>query len=105
MRCHRKGQTHIHTARITFNWGIEKFFGLSKGDNLIKLPFDFSSGHSDHRTIQEYIFASCQFWLETCAHLQQARDASLDAHPPLPRFGNPAYIVPESGLSSSVTTN
>src|SRR5713101_6868161 len=102
---HGEGQTQIHAARIPFHRSIQEFLDLRKSDNLIELPFDFSSGHSENGTIQEYIFAPSKFWMKTCAHLQQACHSSLDTHSSLGGLDNPAQNFQERGLSSSVSTD
>ena len=105
MRGHGKCQAHIHAAAVTFHWRIQEFFNLGKSDNLIKLPFDFSSGHSENRAIKRNILASSQLRMETCAHLQQTRHASPDAYPSLGRLGNPAQNFQQGGFPSSVSTD
>lgn len=45
MRGHREGQTHMHTARIAFHRGIQKFLDLSKDNNLIEFPTNFCAAH------------------------------------------------------------
>src|SRR5260370_22873560 len=105
MRSDSKRQAHIHTAAITFDWRIQEFLELRKSDNLIKLLFGFASGHSENRTIQENIFTPSQFWVEACAHLEQACHASLDPYPSLRGLCNPTQNFQERGFSSSVSTN
>src|SRR5207248_6914827 len=81
---------HVHSARVSLNGGIEKFFDLRKIDNLIELSLDLGARHSENRAIQENVFASGQLRMKASANLQQTRHASRDAHPSLCRFRNPA---------------
>ena len=42
-----KGQADIHPAREALDRRIQKFVDLRKGDDFIKLGFDFPAAHAE----------------------------------------------------------
>src|SRR5262245_1623908 len=52
MRGHRKGETNVHTAGVSFDRRIQKFFDFGKSDDLIKFASDLSMSHAENCAIQ-----------------------------------------------------
>src|SRR5215468_1379166 len=48
---------HVHSTRVPFHRGVEKFFDLGKIHNLVELSPNLRSRHSEYCAIQENVFA------------------------------------------------
>ena len=42
-----ESQPHVHSAGVSLDWGVNKFFNLPEGDNLIEPQVNFVSPHSE----------------------------------------------------------
>src|SRR2546426_757336 len=91
-----EGQTHIHTAAVTFDWGIQKLFDLGESDNFIEFPPDFCPLHSQNRAVQKDVFTASKFGMKACPDFQQTRYAATNADATLRRLGNAAEDFQQS---------
>src|SRR4029077_16002020 len=73
-----EGESHIHSARITFHRRVEKFLDLGKGDNLIELSPDFGTSHSQNRAVHENVFPPGQLGMKTGADFEKRAHAAID---------------------------
>src|SRR5258708_32692124 len=62
-----EGESHIHSARITFHRRVEKFLDLGEGNNLIELSPDFGASHSPNRAGHANFFPAGYLGRETRA--------------------------------------
>src|SRR5262245_25424074 len=66
MGCNGESKAHVHTARISLNWGIDELFHFRKGDDLIELFIDLPFLHSQNRTVKVNVFTACEFRMKPC---------------------------------------
>lgn len=76
MSCHGKGKADIHARRVALDRSVQKFFHTGKVYDLIEFASDFCPAHTKDGTIEEDIFPSREFGVETCTDFQQAGNAS-----------------------------
>src|SRR5437867_9973414 len=84
-----KSESHVHSARVTFHRGVEKSFDFGEGDNLIELPLNFRSRHSEDRAVQENVFAAGQFRVKTGPDFEKGPNPTVNVHSTSSRLGNP----------------
>src|SRR6202030_918807 len=73
-----EGETHIHSAGITFHRRVEESFHFGEGDDLIELPFDLSARHSEDCAVQEDVFATGQFRMKTSSDFEKRSDTTIN---------------------------
>src|SRR5438128_340018 len=99
---HRECKPHVHSARVPFYRCIEKFFDLGKIDDLIKLAFNLSLGHSENSAIQEDVFTSSQLGMKSGADLKKRSDSSANADLSLGWIGYSRKDLEQRRLSSAI---
>ncbi len=85
-----KGKPHVHTAAVSLDRRVEKFFDFGERHDLIELRPGLGSAHAEDPTIKINVLASGQFWVKARADFKQAGDAALNADPAFRWFRNPA---------------
>ena len=78
MRGDGKGEPEVHAAGVTLYRRIDKPFHFRKGDDLVKLPLDLSSCHTQDGAVQVDVLATSELRVESCSDLQQGADASVE---------------------------
>src|SRR5882724_11177961 len=58
MRGDGESEAHVHAAGVMFHGGVDEFVDFGKGDDLVKLPIDLDTLHSQNRAVQENILAA-----------------------------------------------
>ena len=71
-----KGEPDVHAAGVPLDRRIEKLLHLGEFDNLVELRQDLLFLHSKDGSVEENVFPSGQFRVESGANFQQARDSS-----------------------------
>src|SRR5438552_6835471 len=78
VRCYCESKTDVHAAAITLHRCVDEFFDTGEIHNRVELLPDFVARHSQNRTIEEDIFATCELLMKTCADFQQAANAAIE---------------------------
>src|SRR5271157_2291971 len=102
MRCYGESEAHLHAARIPLHGRIEKALDLGEGDYFVELPSYFGPSHPKDRTAEVYVFASGQLRMETCAHFEQGRDATLQNDSTRRWLRDSRKDLQQSGLASAI---
>src|SRR5262249_19879465 len=76
-----------------------------EGNNFIKFALNLGSTHAEDRAIEEDVFASGQFWMETGSDLEQTGDAPPQCDTPFVRLGNLAQNLQQGGFSSPIAAD
>src|SRR5687768_682611 len=85
---HGEGQAHIHSRRISFDRCIKKLFNSGKVYDLIKLPLDLMSLHSEKISVEVDILTSRQLVVKSCPYFEKAVDAPPSADTSVGRTNN-----------------
>src|SRR2546429_1494870 len=84
---------------------VDEFFYLCESDDLVELSRDLSLSHAEDRTVQENVFAACQFGMKTGADFKQTANATVEIYCARGGFGNPRKHFEQSGFSCPVSPN
>src|SRR6185369_7069406 len=87
------------------NRRIEKFFGLCKGDDLVKLSLDLSPLHAENCAIQENVFPSSQLRVETGSHFQQTTDTTVQSNSTFCRPGDLREYLEKRRLTRTIASD
>src|SRR6266853_6205443 len=105
MRSDSKSKSNIHTARVAFHRRVDVRIDFGKRYDLVELGSYLGLRHSQDCAVQDDVFASGQFRVETGAYLQQACNPAFDPHLPFGRRGHTAEDLQQRALARTVPAN
>src|SRR5262249_10465178 len=100
--CDGEGQTHVHSAGVALNGGINELFDLGKGHDFIELSVDVEFLHPQNSTVEIDVPSAGQLAMKTGSHFKQGTDAAMNLGPTLSRMGNAGEYLEERALSRPV---
>ena len=105
MCCDSERKPDVHSRRIMLDWCIEELFDFGERNDLVELPPNFPLSHAEDGAVEENVLPPRQFWVETCADLEQAGDASAQFNPPLGRLGDSAEDLEQRAFASAIAAD
>src|SRR5690348_17763530 len=98
MRSYRKGEPHVHATRVTFYWRVNEEPDTGEVDDLIELPPNFGTAHTENRATEENILAAGQLRVKSSPDLQQRSNSPAHLDPSLSRLGDPRKHLEKRAL-------
>ena len=80
MRRDRKGQAHVHAARVMLDRSVEEFLDAGERHDLVEFPACLLAGHAEDRAVEEYVLAAGKLGMKAGADLEQAADLAVHAY-------------------------
>jgi len=101
----RECQAHIHAARILFDRPVNEFANLRERLDRGEIALHFRAADTHHFAIDEDVFASREFGIETCAEFKQRRHPAPRHHTSLRWLQNAADDLEQRALPASVRSH
>src|SRR5690606_7595886 len=77
---YRKGETHIHPARVVLHRGVDELADLREVDDFVELTVDLHPPHAEDRAVEIDVLSTRELGVEAGADLQQRANASPQPH-------------------------
>jgi len=84
----RKSEPHVHSRRISFDWGIDKLLKLCKPDDVIEFFRDLFFGKTQHDAVYEDVFPAGNLRMKTRPKFDECGDLSIHLDRSRCGFGN-----------------
>src|SRR5207247_726408 len=84
--------------------GVDELVDLRKGGDVVELPFDLGSAHTEDRPFQEDVLPARQLAVKACADLEERTHAAVDLDPSLGRRGDTGEDFQECALPCTVSS-
>src|SRR5258706_13599787 len=88
-----------------FDGCLDKLFQFGEADDAVKRLFHLYFFHAQNRPVQENIFSSCQFRMETGAYFNHRGDAAVNFHITGTRFSYTSQEFQNSTLARAVAAD
>src|SRR5205823_14048434 len=76
-----EGQADVHAGGVVLNGGVNEFFELGEGHNLIEFADDFALAHAKDGAGEERVFAPGQLRMEARADFEERADTAINLSP------------------------
>ena len=105
MSCDRECESHVHAARESFHWRVQKPLNFAERDDLVKLRSDFAPTHPKKRSVQVDIFTPGEFWMKASANLEEASQPAAQPDPALGGLRDVAQDFQERRFARTVSAD
>ena len=78
---HRKGQAHVHAARVALHRRVDELADLGERDDLVELSVDLGLSHAEDGAAEIDVLEPGELLVEAGADLEQRPDPPVDLAP------------------------
>src|SRR5919109_4172554 len=100
-----EGEAHVHATRVMLHRCVKEFLRLGERHDLLELAVNLYLLHPQDSAVQVNVFPSCQFGVETSAHLQQGAYTPVDPGIARGRLGDACEDFEEGTFASPVAAD
>lgn len=101
----RKGQSHIHTARILLDRPIDEISNFRKGFDRRQVPVHLRPRNPHNLAVDEDVFAPGKFGIESSAEFKQSGDSPSSYDAPRSRLQNTTHNLQKGALAAAVRSD